>query len=459
MARVRTNKTVCLNCFGTLDGQRVCFSCHKKADDTPAPPHHLPQRTLLNDKYLICRAIGEGGFGITYLAWDISCGLKVAIKEYYPSGFVNRMPRSNQVIINSKQNQAASNRGLRRFIDEAKTLAKVKNLPGIVSVRDFFSANGTAYIVMEYLDGISLKKYLQRKGKLPCDEILAILRPIMDSLVSVHKSGLIHRDISPDNILITKNNEVKLIDFGAAKQSNLDGKSLSIVLKQGFAPEEQYRTHGEQGPWTDIYALGVTIYYAITGTLPPESIQRLYKDTIVRPSEKGAIISPTQESALMKSLAVYAQHRYQDVTQMIAGLYGSQRTAPARTVIGSNIMSEPAPRAGAATPTRPSVTPAPARPVRSIPASAPIAPTERSSTRTVQPASTTRPTATPNQRTASPNTATPAARPTPVTNTAKAEQPATQRPASSSAQEERMVTITREHKPTLMERLFGKKKK
>jgi serine/threonine protein kinase len=323
-----------LNCFGTLDAQRVCTTCRKKAEELQAPPHHLAQRTVLANKYLIHRALGEGGFGITYLAWDMSCGVKVAIKEYYPSGYVNRMPKSNQVIINSKQNQAASNRGLKRFIDEAKTLAKIKNLPGIVSVRDFFSANGTAYIVMEYLDGISLKKYLQRKGgKVPCDEILTILRPIMDSLVSVHKLGLIHRDISPDNILLTKTNEVKLIDFGAAKQSNLDGKSLSIVLKQGFAPEEQYRTHGEQGAWTDIYALGVTIYYSITGSLPPESIQRLHKDTIVRPSEKGAIISPTQESALMKSLAVYAQHRYRDVTQMIAGLYGSRRTEAVRAAV------------------------------------------------------------------------------------------------------------------------------
>lgn len=323
MERVRTNKNICLYCFGDLDSARTCKNCRKRADDTPSPPHHLPQRTVLNNKYLIAKALGEGGFGITYLAWDLSQGAKVAIKEYFPSGYVNRMPKSNQVIINSKSNQAASNRGLKRFIDEAKTLAKVKNLQGIVSVKDFFSANGTAYIVMEFLDGISLKKYMQRKGgKVSCDEILSILRPVMESLISVHDLGLIHRDISPDNILITKYNEVKLIDFGAAKQSNMDGKSLSIVLKQGFAPEEQYRTHGEQGPWTDIYALAVTIYYCITGSLPPESIQRMYKDTIVRPSEKGATITAQQESALMKSLAVYAKNRYQCVPQMLNGLYG-----------------------------------------------------------------------------------------------------------------------------------------
>ncbi len=439
---VRTSKNVCLNCFGTLDSQRVCLSCKKKADDSPSPPHHLPQRTVLNEKYLIYRALGEGGFGITYLAWDISCGLKVAIKEYYPSGYVNRMPRSNQVIINSKQNQAASNRGLKRFIEEAKILAKIKNLPGIVSVRDFFSANGTAYIVMEYLDGISLKKYLQRKGgKVPCDEILAILRPVMDSLISVHKCGLVHRDISPDNIIVTKKNEVKLIDFGAAKQSNLNGKSLSIVLKQGFAPEEQYRTHGEQGPWTDIYAIGVTIYYAITGSLPPESIQRLYKDTIIRPSEKGATISPTQESALMKSLAVYARHRYQDVTQMITGLYGrkssgtSATAAAARKSFTADVSVDPAEtglsRSQSARLSKPAA-PAFSRPALQI---------RTPQTSAAQPAR-------------APQYSQPAIR----QQQQPTAQPAQERSAPAN-QPTRTVTVTREHKPSLMEKLFGKKKK
>lgn len=214
-------------------------------------------------------------------------GIKVAIKEYYPSGYVSRDPRSNQIIINAKENHAASNRGLKRFIDEAKNLSGINDLSGIVSVFDFFSANNTAYIVMEYLDGISLKRYVQRKGKLSADTALTILKPVILSLESVHATGLIHRDISPDNILITKNNEVKLIDFGASKMANPNGQSVSIVLKQGFAPEEQYRLHGEQGPWTDIYAMGVTIYFCITGQLPPESIQRMYDDTILPPSQLG----------------------------------------------------------------------------------------------------------------------------------------------------------------------------
>ncbi|MDE7395075.1 MAG: serine/threonine protein kinase [Clostridiales bacterium] len=461
MARIRTNKNICLYCFGNLDHGRVCETCHKKADDTPSPPHHLPQRTVLAEKYLISKALGEGGFGITYLAWDLSQGIKVAVKEYFPSGYVNRVPRSNQVIINSKQNQAASNRGLKRFIDEAKTLAKVKNLPGIVSVRDFFSANGTAYIVMEYLDGLSLKKYLQRKGgKIPCDEILTILRPIMESLVEVHRLGLIHRDISPDNIIITKSNEVKLIDFGAAKQSNLDGKSLSIVLKQGFAPEEQYRTHGEQGPWTDIYALGVTIYFAITGMLPPESIQRMYKDTIVRPSEKGATVSPTQESALMKSLAVYSEHRYRDVSQMMKGLYGSTRRNARKTQDGeepSAASPAPSPRS-----TRLSA-PKKTTPPESSTATKATARATATDTKSKSPEKQTKASASSVEQEAAEKLAalkaekakrealarTQAER----AKVAKEGKAAAKKQTSTDAQ--KMRSVTRERKPTLMEKLFG----
>jgi len=347
MSRIRTNKNICLNCFGDLGPERICGACKRKADDSPAPLHHLPQRTVIHNKYLLGKALGEGGFGITYLAWDTEVGAKVAIKEYYPSSYVQRVPKTNQVIINAKSNLGASNRGLKRFIEEAKTMAKIKNLAGIVAVRDFFSANGTAYIVMEFLDGISLKKHMARKGKLPVDDVLTIMRPVIDSLAQVHKIGLIHRDISPDNIIITKKNEVKLIDFGAAKQSNLDGKSLSIVLKQGFAPEEQYRTHGEQGPWTDVYALAVTIYYCISGKMPPESIQRMYKDTIQKPSDLGVEISEQQEKALLKALAVYAKSRYQDCTQLINGLYnGAKRVSSKPAAV--EVMAADMPKATAA---------------------------------------------------------------------------------------------------------------
>ena len=257
MPKIRNNRNICLYCFGDLDERRVCKACKKKADDEPNLPHQLGKRSMLQKRYLIDKAIGEGGFGITYAAWDVVRGIKVAIKEYYPSGYVSRDPRSNRIIINAKQNYAASNRGLKRFIDEAKNLSSINNLAGIVSVYDFFSANNTAYIVMEYLDGISLKKYVRRKGKLDIDATLAILKPVILSLGEVHATGLIHRDISPDNILITKNNEVKLIDFGASKAANPDGlipravKAIKAAYPQlGVMCDvalDPYTTHGQDG--------------------------------------------------------------------------------------------------------------------------------------------------------------------------------------------------------------------
>ncbi len=323
MAKIRNNKDICLFCFGDLDQNRVCRDCGKRADDKPNLPHQIAKRSMLNKRYLMGKVIGEGGFGITYSAWDSQKQIKVAIKEYYPSGYVSRDPRSNKVIINSKLNHAASNRGLKRFIEEAQNLSKIRNLSGIVSVLDFFALNDTAYIVMEYLDGISLKKYIHRKGKLTALNALTILKPVIYSLEAVHEQGLIHRDISPDNILLTRDGEVKLIDFGASKHANPDGQSVSIVLKQGFAPEEQYRLHGEQGPWTDIYAMAVTIYFCITGQLPPESIQRMYEDTMLPPSALGADILEETEKALLKALSVFAKDRYRDIPSFARALYSS----------------------------------------------------------------------------------------------------------------------------------------
>ncbi len=322
MAKNRSTKNICLFCFGDLDSSRICLNCKRPADDLPGKEHHLAQRTVLKNRYLIYKAIGEGGFGITYQAWDMTLETKVAIKEYFPTSYVGRAPKSSQVIIKSKDLREGANRGLKRFVEEAKMLSLVKNLPGIMSVRDFFSENGTGYIVMEFLDGISLKKYVYRKGgKVPADEILGILNPVMTSLIHVHDAGIIHRDISPDNIILTKYNEVKLIDFGAAKLTDSEDSNTSIVLKPAYAPAEQYRAGGEQGPWTDVYALGATIYYCITGTLPPESVHRLSDDTIIKPGKKGALISKSQETALLKALAVNSKERYRSVRELMSGFY------------------------------------------------------------------------------------------------------------------------------------------
>ena len=175
---------------------------------------------------------------------------------------------------------------------EAKTLAKFNTEDDVVNVIDFFEENGTAYIVMEFVDGETLSDIVAQKGKLTPDETLALLLPVMDSLKKVHAQGLIHRDISPDNIMVT-NGKVKLLDFGAARSMQAESnKSLSVMLKPGYAPEEQYRSKGEQGPWTDVYALCATMYKCVTGTTPDDATQRVYDDETKSPKELGIDIDP-----------------------------------------------------------------------------------------------------------------------------------------------------------------------
>ncbi|GFP75492.1 serine/threonine-protein kinase [Clostridium fungisolvens] len=313
---------LCMGCMGLLDENGSCPSCVWKETDFQDGGHHLPPRTILNGKYLVGRVLGEGGFGITYLGWELNLEIKVAIKEYFPFGFVNRDITRNTVMPFSGEKNNDYYKGLEKFLDEAKSLARFNDLPGIVSVREFFTENETAYIVMEYLDGVTLKDYVQNNGGvLPFSEIERLIKPVMESLAIIHEQGIVHRDISPDNLFINNSGEVKLLDFGAARMANLDEKSLSVVLKPGFAPEEQYRRSGIQGPWTDIYSLAVTIYRTITGKMPPESLERLEYDEILSPSALDFKIPFMAEAALMKALSVRASDRYQNVTEFAADLF------------------------------------------------------------------------------------------------------------------------------------------
>ncbi len=317
---------VCINCMREKPSTAVCPYCGFDEAQYEPSPHHLPPRSILSGKCLIGRVLGEGGFGITYLGWDLNLDLKLAIKEYYPTGYVTRTNTSTSTVTPYRGEKTEFfTTGRSRFINEAKTLAKYYTLPGIVSVRDFFLENGTAYIVMEFVEGETLKQRLARVGgKMEASEIFELVRPLLRSLSEMHASGLIHRDISPDNIMITPENNIKLIDFGAARDYLDSGnRSLSVMLKPGFAPEEQYFARGQQGPWTDIYALCATIYRAITGTTPQESVERLRHDELQPPSALGARLTPAQETALIKGLSVTQEGRWQTVPELYAALYPS----------------------------------------------------------------------------------------------------------------------------------------
>lgn len=311
-----SNTYFCYNCMGQV--QYLNGRCPECGCDHPVfnKPHQLPVETILNARYLVGRVLGEGGFGITYLGYDLKLNTKVAIKEYFLSGGVSRT-NSETVTPVSAHTASSFNAGREKFLSEAKMLAHFMHEANIVSVRDYFLENNTAYIVMEYLQGQNFNDYFKSKGPISFDELFTMLEPVMRSLDKMHKEGLIHRDISPANIMLLKNGGVKLLDFGTAREQSLSGEhSLSVMLKPGFAPEEQYRTHGQQGPWTDVYAFCATIYKLICGRTPDASTDRIFSDQLKPPSAYGAKISPEQESVLMKGLAVNASDRYQSMEQL-----------------------------------------------------------------------------------------------------------------------------------------------
>ena len=274
----------CINCLRETQGfyPYPCQQCGWSPDQHGESGPYLSPGTILHNQYQIARMLGHGGFGITYLAWDNNLEIKLAIKEYMPRDFATRNSTNAEISTfagDAKENFAY---GLERFLEEARTLAKFQQHAGIVSVLNFFKANGTGYMVMEYVDGLTLKDYLADKGKLSWDRTLELFMPVMDALREVHKHGVLHRDISPDNIYLCQDNRIKLLDFGSARYA-LGGhsRSLSVVVKPGYAPEEQYRAKGKQGVWTDVYSVAASMYRCITGVVPPDALDRLDEDELV----------------------------------------------------------------------------------------------------------------------------------------------------------------------------------
>lgn len=324
------NLYLCPNCMEKISaGDKVCPKCGGSTT-TENEAHQLPVNSIVKGRYIVGKVLGAGGFGITYIGYDLKMNGKVAIKEFYMLNAVNRSQSLTVVPTNEKTGEAFG-KGKERFLGEAKVLAQFMDEPGIVQVRDFFEENGTVYIVMEYIEGETLSQYAKREGPQSFEKIINMLEPVMLALDKVHKKGLIHRDISPSNIMLEKDGTVRLLDFGAARVQSLMGeRSLSVMLKPGYAPEEQYRSHGEQGPWTDVYAMCATIYRLITGKVPPISTDRTFQDDIVPPSKLGAKISPQEEAALMRGLAVKSSERIRSMDELLKCLKGKKK--PRRAV-------------------------------------------------------------------------------------------------------------------------------
>ena len=330
--------------------ERRCISCQVPIDSEVCPycgypvhsqseAHQLPVGTMLRNRYQVGRVLGQGGFGITYLGWDTLMETTVAIKEFYPSGVVNRRSEvSTHVECLTEKMAGHYAQSKERFLREAKALVRFRSIPEVVDLLDFVEENNTAYIVMEYVRGVDLARYIQnRGGRLSVDETFRILRPVMEALAAVHKGDIVHRDISPDNIILDPMGGAKLLDFGAVRTveaPDLDrglAKSTEAILKHGFAPIEQYNTRGSLGPWTDEYAMCATVWYCLTGRIPEEASIRVSEG--VDPDWRSIEGLPEQQcAALEKGISVRAKDRFPNMDGLISALFGepvpAYQTAP-----------------------------------------------------------------------------------------------------------------------------------
>ena len=309
-------KNYCYHCMNEIPDGGDCPYC---GPDFPSEEvvYRLRPGTILHNKFLVGDCIGEGGFGITYIGRDLTLDMKVAIKEYYPNGCVNRNNTYSQdVTVSTESRRNLFNKGKDSFLEEARKIAKFAGEPGIVGVREYFEENGTAYIIMDYLEGVNLAAYIKHYGTFELEQIFRLMLPIVYSLQRIHAAGIIHRDISPDNIMFLSSGGFKLMDFGSARYFTNENREMSIVLKQGYAPEEQYRKNGDQGPWTDVYGLCATMYRCITGQRPADALDRLHSDVLVPPSQLGIAIPEQLENILMYGLAVFKENRCQDMVEL-----------------------------------------------------------------------------------------------------------------------------------------------
>ena len=383
--------------------QKFCPECGRPYGSVNTESFALKPGTILDGKYLVGEMLGQGGFGITYIGFDLLLEQKVAIKEYFPmsTGMVSRENRSMVVWSNAMMGKTGTQKGFDSFLKEARKMAKLGGIPGVVGVKSVFIQNETAYIVMDFIEGETLLKKLQREGPMPFDTCLSLLTPIIQALAEVHEHGIIHRDISPDNIMVRPDGRLILLDLGAAKDLDIQGKdgnvqSSQMVAKQGFSPIEQYQRNASIGPWTDVYAMAATIYYCCTGILPPTAVDRIVDDTLTC----QPLLTQAQFDVLAYCMSIRAENRPKNMTALLqmavrpqSGQAEPPRAVPTPPQPVETVKAPPRPAAvqAAPKPTYPTPTPsAPPQPAAPRPAPAAVKPAAKAPT-TSQPSQQKRP--------------------------------------------------------------------
>lgn len=318
----------CYSCFEEYnDSFELCPHCGQISNNKPIEPIQLVPGTVLANRYVIGYAVGSGGFGIVYKALDTKYDTVVAVKEFYVGRLVTRAEGQKNVIV-SKKAQTEYDYRKERFLAEARTMAKFGSHRSIPNVFEFFEENNTAYIVMELLNGVALNEYQHQKDSaLDVDFAIMIANEVGNAILSLHEQNIIHRDVAPDNIFICSGKElrVKLMDLGAAKLADSTDNVIDIILKPGYSPTEQYDNSKNIGPWTDIYALGATLYYMVTNIKPDESTNRKINDEVVPPHLINPLVSENLSNAIMKALAIEKHMRFKNVAEFLAAINGERK--------------------------------------------------------------------------------------------------------------------------------------
>lgn len=316
----------CYHCMTQIREEKlhICPNCRKSLTAQPVSDRYLKPGTVLQNKFIVGYPIGSGGFGNTYIGWNRLLLRKVAVKEFFPEQYIQRTGDNVTVSLVTENLKPRFKRGLQQFLEEARNVASLQDIKGVVEISNFFEENGTGYIIMEYLDGMDVKTILQNSGgKKDYDWCRRVILTLLHTLRQIHKREVLHRDIAPDNLFVTDEGVIKLIDFGAARHSDVlaDMKS-EVVLKAGYAPIEQYSRGAPQGPYTDLYAVAALFYRMMTGQKPIPAKERLEHDTLITPSEMGVTLPEQAEMAIMVCLNIQPQYRLQSADEFMEALDG-----------------------------------------------------------------------------------------------------------------------------------------
>ncbi len=317
---------LCYHCMTQIKEEKLnkCPNCGKSLSPEPVSDRYLKPGTELQNKFIVGYPIGAGGFGNTYIGWNKLLLRRVAIKEFYPEQYITRAKDSVTVSVATETLQPRFRKGLQQFLEEARSVAALQDIKGVVEISNFFEENGTGYIIMEYLEGMDVKTILKKSGdKKDYEWCRRVILTLLHTLREIHKRGVLHRDIAPDNIFVTREGIIKLIDFGAARHSTaLANMKSEVILKIGYAPIEQYSREAPQGPYTDLYAVAALFYRMLTGQKPIPADERMNEDTLIMPSEMGVELPEQAEMAIMVCLNLQPQYRLQSADEFMEALDG-----------------------------------------------------------------------------------------------------------------------------------------